>query len=159
MSQLVWVLITQFLPLDEAYLIDWTEEPERAIAEESSAELLEQGHGHAGANSDAEEMDARTAAMALLLALSSAFPEVVVPILGDGLQKVVSTPMAPLETEAWITVAGLGVPVMAGAGYDVGGWVAAMLASPAVAAPDGYAPEPYDAGLAASTIVGRRASW
>lgn len=158
-SQLVWVLITQFLPLDDGYLQDWAAEPERAIAEESASELLEQGHGHAGANSDAEEMDARTAAMALLLALSSAFPEVVVPILGDGLQNVVTTPMAPLETEAWVTVAGIGVPAMASAGFDVGGWVAAMLVSPAVAAPDGYAPEPYEAGIAASTIVGRRASW
>ena len=54
--------------------------------------------------------------------------------------------MAPLETEAWVTVAGIGVPAMVIAGFDVGGWVAAMLACPAVAAPDGYAPEPYDAG-------------
>ena len=145
-SQLVWMLITQFLPLDEGYLQEWAADPEPAIAEESASELLELGYGHTGANSDAEEMDARTAAMALLLALSSAFPEVVVPILAEGLQKVVSTPMAPLETEAWITVAGIGVPAMASAGFDVGGWVAAMLVSPAVAAPDGYAPEPFEAG-------------
>ena len=67
--------------------------------------------------------------------------------------------MMPLETEAWITVAGLGAPAMAAAGFDVSGWMAAMLASPAVAAPDGYAPDPFDAGVAGSTIVGRRASW
>ena len=104
----------RFLPLDDDYLQEWAAEPERAVAEETASELLEQGHGHAGprhmnllsakkisfrsqsgafvsvtgANSDAEEMDARTAAMALLLALSSAFPEVVVPILGDFPTKV-----------------------------------------------------------------------
>ena len=85
----------RFLPLDDDYLQEWAAEPERAVAEETASELLEQGHGHAGprhmnllsakkisfrsqsgafvsvtgANSDAEEMDARTAAMALLLAL------------------------------------------------------------------------------------------
>lgn len=71
---------------------------------------------------------------------------------GDGLQKVVATPMPPLETEAWVTVAGIGVPAMANAGFDVGGWMAAMLVSPAVAAPDGYAPEPYEAGASAMRL-------
>ena len=42
----------RFLPLDDGYLQDWSAEPERAIAEESASELLEQGHGHAGARPD-----------------------------------------------------------------------------------------------------------
>lgn len=92
-TQLVWVLITQFLPLDEGYLEEWMDEPERAVAEESRDELLEQGHGHAGDNSDAEDMSSRTAAMALLLALTTAFPEVAVPIRAN-------TPRSPPHFDA-----------------------------------------------------------
>ena len=158
-AQLVWVLITQFLPLDEDYLSEWAEEPERAIAEESASELAEQGQAAVGGAMESEEPDVRLATMGLLLALSEGFPEVVVPILGEGLTKLTSGPVPPLEAEAWIAVGGLGVHALAAAGFDVRGWVVAMLASPVVGAADGYAPEPFDAGVAASTVVGRRAAW
>ena len=70
-AQLVWVLITQFLPLDEDYLSEWAEEPERAIAEESASELAEQGQAAVGGAMESEEPDVRLATMGLLLAITA----------------------------------------------------------------------------------------
>ena len=87
---------------------------------------------------ESEEPDVRLATMGLLLALSEGFPEVVVPILGEGLTKLTSGPMSPLEAEAWIAVGGLGVHALAAAvvlimlttriegGRLAGGWIAGL---------------------------------
>eukprot|EP01052_Picozoa_sp_SAG31_P021106 SAG31_NODE_1615_length_7737_cov_5.540848_2_plen_681_part_00 len=143
--------MTAYVPLTSSTLHEWCEDEESAAASESLTDF----RSYSLEIDAAVDRNSRSWALGLVVALAETCPEAVLPVVVEGLQALPEPcdPGAVLQLDSWLCVGGLCSTALLHAGFDLSGWVGAVLGSA------GSYPTIELEGVSCAAILGRRAAW